>query len=67
MTADLVLLFRRTSSRKARPDSRSSRIVTVSPMSYIVRHQPVCVKLKCCDLNFQPYPKGEANTQPAFS
>jgi hypothetical protein len=44
MTADLVLLLRRTNSRRTRPVSASSRNVTVSPMSYIVRHVGVGVK-----------------------
>ena len=44
ITADLVLFLRRANLLRARPISASSRIVTVSPMSYIVRHALAGVK-----------------------
>ena len=44
ITADFVLFLRRTNSRRSRPIFASSRIVTVSPMSYIVRHEGEAVK-----------------------
>src|SRR5579862_4577551 len=44
ITSDFVLFLLCTSFRRARPVSASNRIVTVSPMSYIVRQAPGCVK-----------------------
>ena len=46
ITADFVVVLRRANSWRARPISASSRIVTVSPMSYIVRHWWVGVNVE---------------------
>ena len=46
ITADFVVFLRRANLGRARPISASSRIVTVSPMSYIVRHWSVGVNVE---------------------